>query len=93
MTLAELADCLRILLTAAKDWGSAEVVPEDRDLYWTMDSADWRDVYREPKLLVGSLDDDAAALRKLLEDPTRATPLDLERAAHLLLVVAERKVG
>jgi hypothetical protein len=90
VTLDELEQCVHLLLTFAKEWGVTEVVPPDRDLYWTIGSPDWLAIYEEPKAVVGSLDDDEAELRKVLANPSRATSVDLQRVAHLLMVLAER---
>jgi hypothetical protein len=89
MTLVELEKCVSSLFFFAKQWGVVEVVPNDKDLYWTIGSPDWLEIYQEPKAGVGSLDDDDAELRRLLEDPSQAMSVDLQRAAHLLMMVAE----
>ena len=89
MTIVELEKCISSLLVFAKQWGVAEVVPADKDLYWTIGSPDWLAIYQEPKAVVGSLDDDDVELRRVLHDPSQATSVDLQRAAHLLMMVAE----
>jgi hypothetical protein len=89
MTLDELERCLGLLLQYARDWGVTAVESGDRDLYWTVTSADWLKVYEEPRPAVGSLADDEAALMALLRDPSRANSVDLERAAHMLTLLSE----
>ena len=64
MTLTELEQCVGSLKEFAKEWGVTETVPDDKDLYWTIGSPDWLEIYEEPKAGVGSLDDDDAELRR-----------------------------
>lgn len=89
MTLAELEQCVHILLRHAASWGVGEV-PGDRDYYWTVGSPDWLTVPDDPEVGIGSFADDEAELRKLLADPARAAATDLDRVAHLLKLVSER---
>ena len=89
MTLVELEDGIKLLLRVAADWGMTEV-PEDEDEYWTISSPDWLDFSEEPKPSVGSFFDDRAELEKLLREPARASSVDFQRAAHILMLVAER---
>ena len=93
MTVDELQECIAILLRLAAQRGVKDLDLAG-DLYWTMSSPEWRDVYAEPtpKPAVGSLVDDEAELKKLLSQPDRASGVDLERAAHLLLRLSDQLV-
>ena len=93
MTIDELGRCIRVLLQLAEQRG-VRTLDLEGDLYWTMSSPEWRHVYAEPapKPAVGSLIDDEAELRKVLLQPDRASAVDLERAAHLLLLLSDQLV-
>lgn len=93
MKVSELSKCLAVLMEMVRERGVVEVASET-DLYWTVTSPEWRDfnVDVPPELGVGSFVDDAEELRKLLEDPARASAVDLERAAHLLLLLSDQLV-
>jgi hypothetical protein len=92
MTVAELRSCIEVLLLHAQARGINEVGCPDDDHYWTVTSTDWRRIYEDPKPAVGSFVDDKAELRKLLNDPSRASAVDLERAANLLRLLSDRIV-
>ena len=90
MKISELAECLTVLLRKAEEQGPSEVTaPEDG--YFTIPSPDWRDIYTDPPPTpgVGSFSDDEEELRKLLVSPERASAVDLERIAHLLLLLSD----
>lgn len=93
MTVAELRECIDVLLQLAERRGVRDLDLES-DLYWTMSSPEWRDLYADPtpNPVVGSLIDDEAELMKLLSRPDRASAVDLERAAHLLLLLSDQVV-
>ena len=64
----------------------------DRDLYLAIGSNDLFDIYAidTHTPVVGSLQDDLAELRKLLDDPQRiATPVDMERLGNMLRAVSQ----
>lgn len=69
-----------------------EICFGDRDLYLAIGSNDLFDLYAigTHKPAVGSLQDDIAELRKLLDDPQRiATPVDMERLGNVLRAVSQ----
>ncbi len=88
MTVAELEVCLRILFDHARSVGLERVELGDLDLYWTISSADSLTIYQEPKPSIGSFVDDESELKKLLDDPSRASAVDLDRVAHLLKLLS-----
>jgi hypothetical protein len=45
-------------------------------------------IYQEPKPSIGSFVDDESELKKLLDDPSRASAVDLDRVAHLLKLLS-----
>ena len=90
MTVDELERCLAELLTLARSRGIHEIERGTHDHYWCVSSPEWLDMTREPKLGVGSLEDDRSELRKLLAQPERASSVDLDRAAAMLRLLSEK---
>lgn len=84
MKVTDLEKCVGILSRLALDRGVNEVVPPESDGYWTITAPEWTRVYEDPEPSVGSFADDEAELTKMLENPERASSVDLERVAHLL---------
>lgn len=91
MKLDELARCLEVLLRKAEEQNIKEVT-DPTDGYLTITSPDWRNVYADPPPTpgVGSFSDDEKELRKMLVSPERASAVDAERAAHLLLLLSDQ---
>jgi hypothetical protein len=90
MTLTELEHCVRIVMRHAANSGITDIVPEGKDLYWTVSSPDWLEIYKAPNPSVGSFDDDEAELQKLITDEARVSSVDLVRVAHLLRLVSDQ---
>jgi hypothetical protein len=93
MTLAELEMCFEILLCHVAKSGVSEVSAGGDDYYWTIAAPQWRRIYENPEPSVGSFVDDEKELVKLLQDPSRASAVDLERLAHLLRVLSDALVA
>jgi hypothetical protein len=94
MQLSELRQCVSLLLRVAEERGVTEIA-SPQDGYWTVVSPGWRDVYVDPAPSpgVGSFSDDEDNLRELLLSPERASAVDLERASHLLRLLADQLAG
>ena len=90
MKIADLERCVAILARLARERGWDEVSPSDSDAYWTVTAPAWTKIYEEPDPAVGSFADDEAQLLRMLDDPTRASAVDLERVAHLLRLLSDR---
>jgi len=88
VTIDEFERCLSLLLALARSRGLKEVAAGPRDYYWTVVGPEWVEMTKEPKLAVGSLDDDVSELGKLLEEPGRASSIDFDRAAALLRLIS-----
>lgn len=79
-----------MLLELARARGVRKLDAGPHDSYWNVPAPEWVDMSKEPPLTVGSLDDDLSELRKLLQEPERASSVDLERAAALLRLLSEQ---
>jgi hypothetical protein len=90
MKVSDLEKCVSILARHALLFGIDEVTTKDVDLYWTITSSQWTRIYEDPTPAVGSFIDDAAELERMLADPARASAVDLERVAHLLLLLSDQ---
>lgn len=90
MTLHEIEQCFQVLVHAVRERGLGEIRLPATDGYWTITSPEWRNIYETPAPAVGSFADDNDELRKLLADPERASAVDLERLAHLLLLLSDQ---
>ena len=90
MTLEDLGKCIEILIQLARSRGLSEITISDPGSYWTVTAPEWTEMYKDPALAVGSFSDDEQALHRLLLDPTRASSVDFDRAAHLLRLVSDR---
>jgi hypothetical protein len=93
MTIDELERCIGQLLELARARGVRQIDTGARDLYWQVPSPDWVDMSKQPALTVGSLDDDVSELKKLLEDPARASSVDFVRVAAVLQVISDELSG
>lgn len=93
MTVAELQECITVLLRLAAERGVNELHPTN-DGYWTITAPEWRDVYAvsTPVPAVGSFADDQHELNKVRMNPERASAVDFERAAHLLRLLSDQIV-
>lgn len=89
MTIEDLEKCILRLLRVARSRGIEKIDLGARDYYWNVPGPEWVDMTKEPKLAVGSLDDDVSELIKLLNEPDRASAVDLERAAALLRLISD----
>lgn len=89
MTLEELESCFRLLMCYARQQGLNVVEAGARELYWTVTSADWLNMYEEPKPSVGSFSDDEGELKKILKDASVASSVDLERMAHMMKLLSD----
>lgn len=88
MTFEEIQRCISILLEYVSRQGVSSLDVCNADLYWTMTSEDWLVKDTEPKPAVGSLHDDIAELKQLLDEPGRASSVDLDRLASLLRLLS-----
>lgn len=93
MTIDELEKCILRLLSLARSRGVVNIDPGSRDYYWNVPAPAWVDMTKEPKLAVGSLEDDVSELSKLLDNPDRASAVDLDRAAVLLRMISDDLSG
>lgn len=89
MTIDELEKCISLLLSLARARGVKEIGTGARDYYWNVLGPEWVEMTKEPKLAVGSLDDDVSELSKLLQEPGRASAVDFDRAAALLRLISD----
>lgn len=89
MTIDEFEKCILRLLSLARSRGVVKIDTGSRDYYWNVPAPAWVDMTKEPKLAVGSLDDDVAELSKLLDEPDRASAVDLDRAAAVLHLISD----
>ena len=90
MKISDLEKCFAILARFARERGIEEVSQPVPDGYWTITAPAWTRIYEEPTPSVGSFSDDEEELKRLLEDPTRASSVDLERVAHLLCRLSDQ---
>lgn len=83
MRLHDLERCVQLLMEHARLRGVDEITFGDSDLYWTVSSPEWMQLYADPKPAVGSSTDDEEELQKMIteEDPSA---VDFDRVAHLL---------
>ena len=93
LALTELEECIAIAFDRLRSRGVAAIETGERDFYWTVLSDEWVDFDQEPKLAVGSLDDDIEGLKSLLEDSSAFSVVDLERLSALLKFLAEEASG
>jgi hypothetical protein len=86
--LNELESYLQLAISHARLLGISEIKLQDRDYYLTF--GDERFVMGDqPKAAVGSLYDDFEELKKLSDDPTRVSCLDLDRLAEALHLLSD----
>ena len=90
MTLSELRKCLAILIEMLEERGVQRLMLEGQEGYWTIPSPEWRNVYVDPELAVGSFSDDVSELGKMLKNPARASAVDLERMSGLLKLLSDQ---
>ena len=88
MTIEELEQCLSQLLALARSRGMEKIDAGKRDDFWSVPSPEWVDMTKEPRLMVGSLDDDLAELNKLRTEPERVSTVELDRAAAILRLIS-----
>ncbi|AGC48510.1 hypothetical protein MYSTI_07238 [Myxococcus stipitatus DSM 14675] len=93
MTLDDFEKCILQLLNLARQRGIERLDTQAHDYYWIVPAPDWVDFTNDPKPAVGSLHDDLAELRKLLDDPDRGSSIDLDRAASLLHLLSDHLSG
>ncbi len=93
LTVNEIEALLRVLIEMVRKRGIVSVETGQRDLYWSVLPGDWTDFQKEPKPAVGSLDDDLKELRRLLSGDSCASPIDLERIAAVLRLMADDLSG
>jgi hypothetical protein len=87
--LSQLALLATRLIENYRERGYDTVLIDDMDMYWVVQPPDWTDLQHEPKLLVGSLKDDWAALQRVLEGEM-PTSVDFDRLAAVLRALSER---
>lgn len=93
MKVTDLEKCIAILLEVARRRGVSEIALPANDGYWTITSQEWTRIYEQPTPGVGSFSDDEQQLLMMLEDPTGASAVDLERVAHLLCLLSDQLVS
>ncbi len=90
MKVDDLEACLSQLFSMVRARGVQAIDLRQLDYYWRVGSPEWLDMHHDPKLVVGSLWDDALELKNLLADPDRASAVDLDRVAALLRVLSDQ---
>lgn len=93
MSLDEIEKCFRILMNHVRYSGVTELNLKGNDFYWTITSPEWLTFDVEPTPAVGSLDDDQNELGRLLDNPSRATAVDIDRLAHLMMYLSDELSG
>jgi hypothetical protein len=88
-TLEEIETVFEILLQYCRLRGMTGIDDARFDMYWTIASAEWLRIEAEPAPAVGSFVDDFSELSKLRDEPSRANAVDLERLAHVLMLLSE----
>lgn len=86
--LSELEQILKILLERYEQIDSPSI-KVNKDYYWQIDSDDRFDMAKKPELMVGSLFDDIAELRKLPLDQHRVSVVDFDRFAHVISAIGQ----
>ena len=89
LTLAQIEACFALLVDMLRRRGIEELETGQRDFYWSVLSGDWLDFNKEPKVAVGSLDDDFAELRRLLSEDSWPSSVDLDRLSSVLRLLSE----
>ncbi|MCP4600245.1 MAG: hypothetical protein GY847_06885 [Proteobacteria bacterium] len=87
--LQDLEKCFLLLFRLLHEGGFREVNPGNYDYYWRVLAKESFMFDKEPELAVGSLDDDIEELKNLAKDPSRASSVDFERLAAVLIYLSE----
>jgi hypothetical protein len=92
INLDELELYLKLAISHARLLGVTELHLQDRDYYLTF--GDERFVMGDqPQAAIGSLHDDFAELKKLSNEPTRVSGVDLDRLAEALHLLSDAFCG
>ena len=89
LTLEEIQECFKILVTMLRDQQLVETDTGEHDLYWSILGGDWLAFSAEPTPAVGSLDDDFKELKRLASGATTPSSVDLDRLAAVLRFISE----
>lgn len=87
--LQHLALALTRLVEGYQQLGIDVLRIDDMDHYWVVRSPEWTEFHQEPKLSVGSLQEDWAGVQRVLQGGT-PTEVDFERLGAALRVVSDR---
>lgn len=94
MDLDAVEHCFHLLLAHARKTGVTHLNADNVDMYWTISSPECfltitpSGELADAEVGIGSLHDDISELHRLLEDPTRASGVDLDRLASVLRLLS-----
>lgn len=87
LNLSELGSYLQAIIDKSKMNGLKQIEIKD-DLYWNLPPEESFNLCNStPQITVGSIIDDYDCIKQMMQENT-VTPVDFERLAHLLLVIA-----